>query len=169
MKNIIGVYLLHRVMGLIKTFSFNSIVCFKHIPWSSPFLSPSPQVFFLPFLFLNCLQPLPSLKNINPFLFLFFLNIGIVPRMGVYGEWSPPYFIDMGSYLGAMERVCAHSLECRTRTLHGVSVVRCSRVVHTQWWMLHSKDLSFWPIDCDCLALNPVRPEGKTQLLVRMS
>lgn len=81
MKNIIGVYSLHRVMGFIKTFSFNSIVCFKQIPWSSPFFSPSPQVFFLPFLFLNCLQPLPSLKNISLFLFLSFLNIGVIPRM----------------------------------------------------------------------------------------
>lgn len=130
MKNIIGVYSLHRVMGLIKTFSFNSTMCFKHIPLELPLLISLPSS-LLPFLFLNCLQPLPSLKNINPFLFLSFLNIGVVPIMGVYGEWSPPYFIDMGSHLGAVERVCAHSLECRARTLHGVNV-RCSRVVaHT--------------------------------------
>lgn len=53
--------------------------------------------------------------------------------MGVYGKWSASYFIDVGSHLGAVEGVCGHSLECRTRALHGVNVVRCSRVVHTQW------------------------------------
>lgn len=43
MKNIIGVYSLHRVMGLIKTFSFNSMVCFKHIPLELPLLISLPS------------------------------------------------------------------------------------------------------------------------------